>query len=94
MKLHKGSFDRIMADRSGKRMKARVSGWVGCTDDGSVAYGLHYAHKFWTIVELSTGLRVELAGTKADAIVLCEKLKDKVLETLKRLPEEQKGLNK
>lgn len=95
MKLHRGSFDRIIKDRkTGKRLRDRVTGWLGCTDDGRVSYGLYYSTRMWHIYELTTGLDCGVAGTKADAVATCEKIADDVKKALEKLPASMKGLNK
>ena len=109
MKLHKGDFIvRKRAAEGEKNFSAcyvghtgkarydeeRLHGYVGCTDDGLVSYGLVWVGRVWHIFELTTGFRVGMAAKKDDAVQKCETLKDRVIEVLKTIKEEYRRLNR
>lgn len=109
MKLHKGdfiirkrvaegqkNFSACYVGHTGKVRyeEERLHGYVGCTDDGRVSYGLVRAGTVWHIFELTTGFRVGTAPKKDDAVRECEELKDRVIKALTTIKEEYRRLNR
>lgn len=109
MKLHKGDFivrKRVIQTdgnfsawykgRAGevRYEEERMHGYVGCTDDGQVSYGLTRIGTVWHIFELTTGFRLSTAPKKDDAVQKCEELKDNVIKALTKIKEEYRRLNK
>lgn len=97
MKLHKGDFivrKRAHQGESVRYQEEHVHGYVGCTDDGRVGYGLTRVGTVWNIFELSTGMKVDTAVKKDDAVRKCEELKDKVIIALKNIKPEYRRLNR
>ena len=109
MKLHKGDFivrKRVIPTdsnfnawykgRSGevRYEEERMHGYVGCTDDGRVSYGLVRVGRVWHVFELTTGFRVCVAVTKDEAVRMCEDHKDNVIKALTKIKEEYRRLNR